>query len=242
MAVLGVDVGGTGIKGAPVDLATGTLLQERVRFDTPQPSNVEHVVATVAQVANQFSDVERVGVTFPGVVVGGVTKTAANVHHSWIDADAAKLFSKAIGRDVTVINDADAAGLAEMRYGAGRGEKGVVVLLTLGTGIGSAIFINGHLLPNTELGHLELDGEDAEKRASELAREREDLTWQQWAPRLQRYLEYLERVLTPDLFIIGGGASNKADKFFTLLEVRTRIVPAELRNNAGIVGAALAAS
>lgn len=242
MSVLGVDIGGTGIKGAPVDLATGTLLTERIRVDTPQPSNVEHVIATVVQVAGQFSGVERVGITFPGVVVGGVTKTAANVHHSWVETDAAKQFSKALGHDVTVINDADAAGLAEMRFGAGRGETGVVILLTLGTGIGSAIFVNGTLLPNSELGHLELDGEDAEKRASELAREREDLSWHQWAPRLQNYLEYLERVLTPDLFIIGGGASNKADKFFPLLEVRTRIVPAELRNNAGIVGAALAAS
>jgi polyphosphate glucokinase len=176
------------------------------------------------------------------VVVGGITRTAANVDRSWLDAPAADLFAAAIGRPVVVLNDADAAGVAEMAFGAGRGQAGVTIMLTFGTGIGSALFLDGRLVPNTELGHLEMHGHDAEVRASDRAREVEHLDWPHWARRVQRYLEHLEGLFQPDLFIVGGGVSRKADKFLPLVKVRTRTVPAELQNNAGIIGAALTAS
>lgn len=239
--ILGIDVGGSGIKGAPVDLATGTFAEERYRLETPQPSDVENVVATVAEVVRHFGPARRIGVTFPAVVVNGITKTAANVHSSWIDAPAGELFSAAVGRPVTVLNDADAAGIAEVTYGAGKGRPGTVIMLTFGTGIGSAVFLDGRLLPNTELGHLELHGEDAELRASDRAREVHDLEWDAWGARVQEYLRHVELLLQPDLFIFGGGVSKKSEKFFPYLDIRTPIVPAELRNNAGIVGAAIAA-
>ena len=243
--ILGIDVGGSGIKGAPVDLATGEFTTERYRLETPQPSDVASVVATVKEIVEHFGAVgggpERVGVTFPAVVVDGVTKTAANVHRSWIDAPAARLFSEAVGRPVTVLNDADAAGVAEVTYGAGKGRRGTVIVLTFGTGIGSAIFLDGRLLPNTELGHLELRGEDAELRASDRAREAHDLSWDKWAKRVEEYLRHVEALFQPDLFIFGGGVSRKSEKFFPYIDIRTPIVPAELLNNAGIVGAAIAA-
>jgi polyphosphate glucokinase len=241
MSIVGIDIGGTGIKGAPVDVATGRLTQDRFHLETPHPSGVDQIVATVTRIAARFDDAQRFGVTFPGVVVDGVIETAANVDHSWIGTDAGQLFATALGRPVTVMNDADVAGIAEMTFGAGRGRRGVSILLTLGTGIGSAVFLDGRLLPNTELGHLELDGYDAESRASEHAREVEDLSWHHWARRLQKYLKYLERVLRPEVFIIGGGVSNRAEKFLPLIEVRTPLIPAALHNDAGIVGAALAA-
>jgi polyphosphate glucokinase len=242
MTVLGIDIGGSGIKGAPVDVSTGTLTEERHRVETPQPSKIDQMVAAVAEVAKRFGEADRVGVTFPGVVLGGVTRTAANVDKSWIDAPAAELLSDAVGRQVTVLNDADAAGVAEMRFGAGRGQRGVVIMLTLGTGIGSALFVDGRLVPNTELGHLELHGHDAEQRAAERAREEEDLSWPDWAHRVQKYLRHVENLFWPDLIVLGGGVSKRSDKFLPLIHTRTRVVPAELQNNAGIVGAALAAA
>ncbi|MBV1856071.1 polyphosphate--glucose phosphotransferase [Catellatospora tritici] len=242
MAILGIDIGGSGIKGAPVDLEQGGFAEERVRLETPQPSDVKAVVATVAEVAGQFADIEAVGVTFPGVVQGGVTRTAANVDHSWIGAPARDLFVEALGLPVVVLNDADAAGIAEMTYGAGKGRKGVTIMLTFGTGIGSAVFLDDQLVPNTELGHIQLHGKDAELHASAHAREVEDLGWKEWAKNVQDYLRELERLLNPDLMIIGGGVSKKSEKFLPHIDVRTPLVPAALLNDAGIVGAALAAS
>lgn len=241
MTILGIDIGGSGIKGAPVDVSTGTLTAERYRVETPQPSNVARVAAAVTEVAKRFGGADRIGITFPGVVRDGTTKTAANVHKSWIGAPAAELLADAVGCPVTVVNDADAAGVAEMRFGAGRGQRGVTIVLTFGTGIGSAVFVGGHLVPNTELGHLEMFGQDAEDRASDRAREEHDLSWPDWAHRVQEYLSHLEDLFWPDLLIIGGGVSKRSGKFLPHIDIRTPVVPAELLNNAGIVGAALAA-
>ncbi|MFF4171303.1 polyphosphate--glucose phosphotransferase [Streptomyces sp. NPDC001744] len=244
MNVFGVDIGGSGIKGAPVDLERGALTAERQKVLTPQPSTPDGVADCVAEVVEHFGWTGPVGVTFPGVVTGSTIRTAANVDKSWIDVDAGALLGERLGGlPVTVLNDADAAGIAEMTFGAGRGRKGTVIMLTLGTGIGSALFVDGRLVPNTELGHLELKGHDAEKRASTKAKEDEDLTWEHWATRrVRKYLEHVEMLFSPELFIIGGGVSRKADKFLPLIEgVRAEIVPAELQNNAGIVGAAMAA-
>lgn len=241
MATLGIDIGGSGVKGAPVDTALGELLAERVRVPTPQPSDVTSVVEAVAEVAARFDGYDRVGVTFPGVVVDGVTRTAANVDKSWLDAPAAKVFGDRLGKPVTVLNDADAAGVAEVAFGAGRGQPGLTMMLTFGTGIGSALFLDGVLLPNTELGHLELHGKDAEVRASDRAREVEDLSWEKWAERVETYLRHVEQLLAPRLFIIGGGVSKKSDRFLPLIDIRTPMVPATLLNNAGIIGAAVIA-
>jgi polyphosphate glucokinase len=239
-ALLGIDIGGSGIKGAPVDAGTGALTHERFKVLTPEPSTPDAVAAGVAEVAASFDVTGPVGVTFPGVVTGGVIRTAANLDHAWVGVDAAKLFGAALGRPVTVVNDADAAGIAEVRFGAAAGRSGVVVLLTFGTGIGSAVFIDGRLLPNTEFGHIEIDGKDAEKRASAHARELHDLSWGKWAGRVNDYLAHLEALLSPDLIVIGGGISRKADKFLPLLTTHAEVVPATLHNDAGIVGAALA--
>lgn len=240
--ILGIDIGGSGIKAAPVDLEKGAFAADRHRVETPQPAKVADVVAAVAQTAAVFGEADRIGVTFPGVVLHGVVRTAANMHESWLDAPAEKLFSEALGRPVVVLNDADAAGVAEVTYGAGRDHSGVVVMLTFGTGIGSAVFVDGHLLPNTEFGHLHLHGGDAEDYASDRARSEHDLDWKAWAHRVQSYLRHLEGLVNPDLFIVGGGVSKKADNFLPLIDIRTPIVPATLRNDAGIIGAALAAS
>jgi polyphosphate glucokinase len=241
MAILGIDIGGSGVKGAPVDTVRGELLAERHRVPTPQPSDVGAVVNAVAEVAAQFDGFDRVGVTFPGVVVDGVTRTAANVDKSWIDAPAAQLFSERLGKPVSVLNDADAAGAAEVAFGAGRDQRGLTMMLTFGTGIGSALFQDGVLIPNTEFGHLELDGGDAELRASDRAREVEELSWEKWAGRVQDYLRHVEMLLSPRLFIVGGGVSKKSDRWLPLIEIRTPIVPAVLLNNAGIIGAAVTA-
>lgn len=243
MQIFGVDIGGTGIKGAPVDLDRGEPAQERHKVLTPHPATPEGVAGGVAEVVRHFAWEGPIGVTFPGVVTHGVTRTAANVDKAWIGLDAAALLSTTLGgRPVTVLNDADAAGVAEMTYGAGRGVPGTVVLLTLGTGIGSALFRDGRLVPNTELGHLELKGHDAETRASVKAKEDGDLSWERWARRLDKYLAHVEMLFSPDLFILGGGVSRKPEKFLPLIEgVRAEIVPAKLQNNAGIVGAAMAA-
>ncbi|MFE0148230.1 polyphosphate--glucose phosphotransferase [Nonomuraea sp. NPDC059007] len=234
MEVLGIDIGGSGIKGAPVDVTAGRLTKERLRIPTPQPAKPAAVAATVAEIVEHFAWTGPVGVTFPGVVMDGVVKTAANVHHSWVGVNASELFDGA-----RVINDADAAGLAELAFGEGRGRKGTVLMLTFGTGIGSALFIDGTLVPNTELGHLELHGKDAEHRASDRAREEHDLGWKDWAERVETYLKHVEMLFSPSLFIIGGGVSKKADRFLPHVKIDTPIVPAALQNEAGIIGAAL---
>jgi polyphosphate glucokinase len=240
--VLGIDIGGTGIKAAPVDLEAGKLVTERVKVDTPHPARPDTVAAAVAEMAGKFDWTGPVGITFPGVVDEGVIRTAANVDGSWIGTDAGGLFSAATGLHVGVVNDADAAGLAEMKFGAGTGQRGTVLMLTLGTGIGSALFIDGTLVPNTEFGHIEIHGKDAEKRASEIVREEEDLSWGKWAGRVDEYLEEMENLLSPKLIIIGGGVSRRSDKFLPLLKhLRATVVPAAMHNDAGIVGAAMAA-
>jgi polyphosphate glucokinase len=238
----GVDIGGSGIKGCLVDLDQGVLAGERVRIETPQPSLAEPVCEVVGRIVDSFGWTERIGVTFPGVMKQGVAHTAANMDKSWIGTDLAASVARRIPGEVETLNDADAAGIAEMRYGAGRDQRGVVLMLTFGTGIGSALFIDGVLVPNTEFGHIEVDGEDGEKRASAAAREREDLSYHHWAKRVDRYLDVLEASLWPDLIIVGGGVSKKADRWVPLLTTRTPVVPAELQNDAGIVGAALAAA
>jgi polyphosphate glucokinase len=240
--ILGIDIGGSGIKGAPVDLTTGEFAQERIRVVTPQPSTVKHVVKAVGEVVDQFDDADRIGIAFPAVVVNGVTRTAANVDPSWIGASASDMFSDALGRPVTVLNDADAAGTAEVAYGAGKDQPGLTIVLTFGTGIGSALFLDGQLVPNTELGHLQIREKDAEIRASDRAREADGLSWEKWAGRVEEYLRWLERLLWPDLIVIGGGVSKKADKFLPIMHLDTPVVPAALQNDAGIIGAALAAS
>ncbi|MEU7304441.1 polyphosphate--glucose phosphotransferase [Streptomyces sp. NPDC007206] len=245
MQIFGVDIGGSGIKGAPVDLEKGDLAQERFKVLTPHPATPDGVADGVKQVVDNFGWTGPVGLTFPGVVTGGATvRTAASVDKSWIDTDARALFSARLGGlPVTVVNDADAAGVAEMQFGAGRDRKGTVVLLTFGTGIGSAVFVDGVLVPNTELGHLELKGHEAEKKASSKAKDDQGLTWEQWSHRVQKYLAHVEMLFSPELFIIGGGVSRKSDKFLHLIDgVRAEIVPAQLQNNAGIVGAAMRAA
>jgi len=242
MAILGIDIGGSGVKGAPVDTVRGELIAERYRLPTPQPSDVTSVVAAVVEVADQFAGYDRVGITFPGVVVDGVVRTAANVDKSWIDAPAAELFTEQLGHPVAVLNDADAAGVAEVTFGAGRDQRGLIMVLTFGTGIGSALFLDGTLIPNTEFGHLELDGKDAELMASDRVREEEGMSWEKWASRVERYLRHVEALLSPRLFIIGGGVSKKADRFVPLIDIRTPMVPAMLLNNAGIIGAAVTAA
>ena len=238
----GIDIGGSGVKGAPVDLDTGALAGERVRLRTPTPSTPEAVAKVVAEIVGSFGWSGPIGVTVPAVVTHGVTRTAANIDDAWVGAEADVLLRETSGCDVTVVNDADAAGYAEARFGAARGHQGTVLVTTLGTGIGTALIFEGRLVPNTELGHLEINGHDAEHRASDAARDRDDLSWEKWATRLQRYYQTLEKLFWPDLFVVGGGVSKKADKFLPLLELQTPIVPAALRNEAGIVGAALLAA
>jgi len=240
----GIDIGGSGIKGAPVSLTDGEFAADRVRIPTPQPSTPDAVAATVAEVVDSFhldKDVP-IGVTFPAVILHGVAQSAANVDKSWIGTNVEKAVQHATGRKVLAVNDADAAGYAEVLYGAARGVDGLVLVVTLGTGIGSALIIDGHLVPNTELGHLEIDGHDAESRAAESARDRDDLSWEAWAERLQRYFTVAENLFWPDLIVVGGGVSKHHEKFLPLLDIRTKIVPAELRNAAGIIGAAALAA
>ena len=237
---LGIDIGGSGVKGAPVDLSTGQFAADRKRIPTPQPSTPEAVADVVVEIAKHFggkSDAP-VGVTVPAVVIRGQARTAANIDSSWIGTDAQKLLSERLGRRAVVVNDADAAGVGELHYGAARNVDGLVLLATLGTGIGSALLHRGVLIPNSELGHLEIDGADAETRAADSARDREDLSFEQWAARLQTYFAHVEDLLSPDLIVIGGGVSKHADKYLPLLHLRAPIVPALLGNAAGIVGAA----
>jgi polyphosphate glucokinase len=241
----GVDIGGSGIKGAPVDLTAGRFAGERLRVPTPRPSHPQTVADEVARIVESFGPAaghRPIGVTFPAVIQHGVARTAANVDKSWIGTDADALLTTRLGRPVHVVNDADAAGLAEARFGAARDVPGVVIVTTLGTGIGSALMVDGVLVPNTELGHIEVGGKDAETRAADSAREAESLTWADWAKRLQRYFSALENLFWPDLFVVGGGVSKKSNRYLPLLDLRTPIVPAALRNEAGIIGAAVVAA
>ncbi|MEM7739051.1 MAG: ROK family protein [Deinococcota bacterium] len=240
--VLGIDIGGSGIKGAPVNVDLGELASERLRIPTPQPSTPDAVAGVVAEIVQHFAWQGPIGCTFPAIVKHGVIHSAANVDQEWIGEDAGSRFTQSTGQPTTILNDADAAGIAEMTLGAGRNQAGVVFVLTFGTGIGSALFIDGTLVPNTELGHLELDGHDAETRAAARVRKEEDLSWKKWAKRVDRYLQHVEFLFSPDLFIIGGGVSKKPEKFFDDLTLDTKIVPAELQNEAGIIGAAMAVS
>lgn len=241
--VLGIDIGGSGIKANVVDVDLGEPVGKRLKIETPQPATPQAVAEVVATLAGRFDAVGPVGCTFPAVVRNGVTTTAANVDSSWIGTDAVALFSSVLGRPVTVVNDADAAGLAEMRFGAGRGRDGVVICLTFGTGIGSAIFTHGVLVPNSELGHLHFHGyESVEDWAAASARDREGLSWEEWSARVDQYLDHLERVFSPDLIIVGGGVSRRFDDFAHGLTTNCEVVPAKLRNEAGIVGAAMAAA
>ncbi len=243
MHALGIDIGGSGIKGAPVDVDTGKFLADRQKIATPRPALPDAVADVVKQLTTSFSWSGPIGITFPGVVTDGVTRTAANLDPSWIGVNAGELFSKASGNRVRVLNDADAAGVAEMTFGAGLGENGTVLMLTFGTGIGSALFVQGVLVPNTEFGHIEIDGHDAETRASEHAKELHDLSWGKWAGRVDEYLQHMEALLSPSLIIVGGGISKQSEKWVPRLTgIRARIVPAALLNDAGIVGAAMATS
>jgi polyphosphate glucokinase len=241
--VLGIDIGGSGIKAAPVDVTTGAFSAPRVKVATPRPALPDPIAEAVKGMVDGFGWTGPAGIAFPGVVIGGVTYTAANLDPAWIGLDARALFAKATGLTVSLLNDADAAGTAEMKFGAAAGQDGTVLLLTFGTGIGSALFTDGVLVPNTEFGHIEIHGKDAEERASERARELHDLSWGKWAGRVDDYLTHVEALVSPSLFIIGGGISRKSDKFLPLLTgVRAKIVPAALHNDAGIVGAAMAAA
>ncbi|HET7072467.1 MAG TPA: ROK family protein [Mycobacterium sp.] len=239
----GIDVGGSGIKGGIVDLDTGLLIGDRIKLLTPQPATPSAVAKTIAEVVNGFGWTGPLGVTYPGVVTHGVVQTAANVDKAWIGTNAGDVIGAELnGQAVTILNDADAAGLAEARYGAGRDQSGVVVLLTFGTGIGSAVIHNGTLLPNTEFGHLEVGGKEAEQRAASSVKDKNDWSYEKWAKQVTKVLVAIENALWPDLFIAGGGISRKADQWLPLLENRTRVVAADLLNTAGIVGAAMAST
>ena len=238
---LGIDIGGSGIKGAPVDLKEGELAGKRLKILTPRPATPDAVAEVVDEIVDSFADVtgdSPIGVTVPAVVIRGTVLSAANIDPSWINTDAEALIKEHTGRSVTVLNDADAAGLAELYYGAARGVQGLVILTTLGTGIGSAIIYDGRLVPNSELGHLEIDGYDAEDRAASSIKEIEDLSWDEYIDRLQRYYDTIEKLFSPDLIVVGGGISKEADEFLPRLKLRCTIVPAQLRNQAGIIGAA----
>lgn len=238
----GIDIGGTGMKAAPVDLATGELVGERYRIDTPQPATPENMADVLKDLIDHHEWDGPVGVCFPAIVRHGVVLSAANIDKSWVGVDADALFTAVAGQEVSMMNDADAAGVAEMRWGAGRGRSGVVLCLTFGTGIGSGFFVDGVLAPNTELGHLELDGHNAESRAAASAREREDLSWKDWAERVDHYLRHVVMLFSPELIILGGGASKRPDKWVPLLDPGCEVVVAEMANNAGIAGAALLAA
>jgi polyphosphate glucokinase len=241
MQILGIDIGGSGIKGAPVDTQTGELMADRIRIKTPKKAEPQPVAEVVAQIARAFEWKGPVGIGFPAPIKTGVAMMAANISDKWIGTNADELFTKTTGCPSTTINDADAAGLAEMEFGAGRGQPGTVIMITLGTGIGTAIFHRGKLLPNTEFGHLDMKGRDAEHRASDAVRQMENLSWKKYARRLNRYLSAMEKLFWPDLFIVGGGISKQSEKYIPLLTIDTPVVPAQFLNEAGIVGAALAA-
>ncbi len=239
--ILGVDVGGSGIKGALVDVKTGKLVTARFRLETPRPANPANVAKVFKKMVEHFDWKGPIGCGFPAVMKNGVAFSASNIHKDWIGTNAADLFSKASGCEVFMINDADAAGIAEVAFGEGKGKAGTIILITIGTGLGSAVFTDGHLVTNTEFGHIYLKGHKkvAEKYASNSAREKDDLDWEKWAKRFKKYLEHLQFIFTPDLFILGGGASKKFDKYKTELDIRTPVVTAKMLNEAGIIGAAV---
>jgi len=242
--VLGIDIGGSGIKGAPVDLATGTLSADRLRIPTPKKSTPKACADVVAQIVEKFADQlgdGPIGIAIPAPVVHGSVPMIANLHSSWVGVNAEQLFSDRLGRQTVLINDADAAGLAEVHFGAAKDHPGLVIMTTLGTGIGTSLIMDGTLVPNTELGHIEIDGIDAETKASANAKALEHLSYPRWSKRLQKYYSTMERYFWPDLFVVGGGVSKNHEKFLPLLNLRTPIVPAQLLNQAGIVGAAVAA-
>jgi polyphosphate glucokinase len=237
--VVGVDIGGTGIKAAPVAISTGEIATEQVLLPTPSPATPQAIASVVGEVLHLIDVTGPVGLAIPAVVRGGIVETASHIDQTWIGVNAVDFFSKVTGRQVAVLNDADAAGVAEVRFGAGRGMAGVVAMITLGTGIGSALFVDGTLFPNSELGHLPLHEAAAENWAAGSVRERDQVSWDEYAHRLQAFLELIQTVLWPQLIIIGGGVSDNADKFLPLIQLRTPIVPARLRNHAGIIGAAM---
>ncbi len=239
MEILGVDIGGSGIKGAVVDTTTGQLITERHRIPTPQPATPKAVADTLRQLVEFFHWQGPVGCGFPATISHGVAKTASNIDHSWIDTDAADLFGKTTQQPCFVVNDADAAGMAEFKFGAGKDKQGVIILVTIGTGLGTAVFTNGQLLPNTELGHIMLEGQVAEHYASDAARKNQELSWSKWGKRFNQYLNRLEFLFSPDTFILGGGASKKLEKFEQQLNTNAEVIPAASLNQAGIVGAAL---
>ena len=244
--VLGIDIGGTGIKVAPVDTSNGKLLEKARKMATPRPAHPESMLPEIFRLIESFNWKNRIGVGFPGVIKNGKVHTAANLEQDWLGVQLQSEIQKKLGQQTTVINDADAAALAEMKFGAGqpnnRPNGGVVLMITLGTGIGSALFVNGHLVPNTEFGHMEMKGKDAEKWAATVIREKENLSWAEWGERVNYFLQTMEMLLSPDLIIIGGGISESPEKFFPYLHIKTRIVTANLTNDAGIVGAALNAA
>lgn len=237
--ILGIDIGGSGVKGAIVDTKKGILLTERYRIPTPQPATPEAVAEVVGKIAKHFKWKGPIGAGFPGVIQQGIARTAANVDKSWIDVDLNKLFSAATGCKVHVVNDADAAGMAEVKFGAGNGKQGTLLLVTVGTGLGTVIFSNGKLVPNLEMGHILLHGADAELYCTDAARKKDKLDWDTWAKRFNEYLLRMEELVWPDRIIIGGGASKKGDKFFHHFTTKSKVVPAKLMNEAGIVGAAM---
>ncbi|GJM16032.1 MAG: polyphosphate glucokinase [Thermodesulfobacteriota bacterium] len=241
--ILGIDIGGTGIKAAPVDIKKGVLLEDRLRLETPQPPTPRAMLEVIGQLIEHWEWKGKIGCGFPGVLKHGEVHTAANLSKQWVGINLADQINKISSCEAVVINDADSAGLAEMKFGAGKEYNkhggGVVIMVTLGTGIGTALFVDGHLVHNTELGHIEIDGKDAEKRAAASVRERKKLSWKKWGHRVNTYLQTMEKLLSPDLFIIGGGVSKKPEKFFDFIELKAKIVPAEMHNDAGIVGAAL---
>ena len=240
---IGIDFGGTGIKAAVVDLQAGELASNREKIQTPRPATPDAVAEVFVELVRRFpASASPIGVTVPAVVRHGIVHSAANIDPAWIDTDADAVFTAALGRDVHVVNDADAAGLAEVEYGAAKGQRGLVIVTTLGTGIGSALIHDGVLIPNSELGHLEIEGYDAETRAANSTREEEKLSWEEWAARLTTYYRAVERLFSPELFVVGGGVSKSSDSFLPLLEIETPIVAAKLRNSAGIIGAALVSS
>jgi polyphosphate glucokinase len=242
MQILGIDIGGTGIKGAPVETEQGVLLAERYRLITPEGAKPAPVAEVVREIAQHFEWKSNIGCGFPAVIRNGVAETAANISVKWIGTDVAQLFAEATGCKVHVVNDADAAGLAEMTFGVGKGVRGVVMMVTIGTGLGTALFVDGKLVPNTELGHIEIECVDAETIASDEVRKQQDLSWKKWAKRFNKYLTTLEKLFSPDLFILGGGAVKNLDQFQPHITIHTKIIAAEFGNDAGIVGAALASA
>jgi polyphosphate glucokinase len=241
MEILGIDIGASGIKGAPVDTESGNLLAERYRLPTPESAKPGPMIELIDQIARHFKWSGAIGCGYPGVIIDGITLTAANLNPKWVGLEAARQIAEKTACPVCILNDADAAGLAEMKFGAGRDRMGVVLIVTIGTGLGTALFTNGHLLPNSEFGHVELDGEEAERRASEAARKREKLSWKKWGDRFNHFLQEMEKLLSPNLIILGGGGSKRFNEFSQYLTLRAEILPAQLLNDAGMVGAALAA-